>query len=62
MKTLFIRGADLYVEAQNGWNVMHHAAHGQALEAVKELFTQIDKTSKLTKQQGKRALPDYADP
>jgi ankyrin repeat protein len=48
-------GADLYVEASNGWNALHAAAHGGAFEAAKEIFSYMEKTS-FSKQQTRRFL------
>jgi len=38
-KELLLAGADLYVEANTGWNLMHVLAHSSNLEAAKEIIT-----------------------
>ena len=54
-RMLLNSGADLYVEASNGWNALHAAAHGGAFEAAKEIFSYMEKTS-FSKQQTRRFL------
>jgi len=36
-------GADMYMEAANGWNIIHCAAHGGNVMAAKEIFGYMDK-------------------
>jgi len=36
-------GADMYLEAANGWNIIHCAAHGGNVVAAKEIFSYMDK-------------------
>jgi len=43
-------GADMYVESASGWNMLHAAAHGGALEGAKEIFSFMDKNSFSTLQ------------
>jgi len=43
-------GANLYVEAANGWNVLHAAAHGFAFEAAKAIFETMGNRSFTTLQ------------